>query len=52
MLLSLILIQHEKNDQNVLAKKNGLEVISSLNMCSCPINILEFWYYRRNIKDG
>jgi len=33
-------------------KKNRLEVISKLNMCSCPINILDFWYNRRNIKDG
>jgi len=33
-------------------QKNRLEVISSLNMCSCPINILDFWYNRRNIKDG
>jgi len=21
-------------------------------MCPCPINILDFWYNRRNIKDG
>jgi len=25
-------------------QKNGLRVISSLNICSCPINILNFWY--------
>jgi len=21
-------------------------------MCPCPVNILDFWYYRSNIKDG
>jgi len=21
-------------------------------MCSCPKNILDFWYNRRNVKDG
>jgi len=33
-------------------QKNRLEVISSLNMCCCPINILDFWCILRNIKDG
>jgi len=40
-----------KNDQNVSAKIR-LEVISRWNMCSCPINILHFWYNLRNMKDG
>jgi len=33
-------------------QKNRLEVISCLNMCCCPINILDFWCNLRNIKDG
>ena len=33
-------------------KKSKLEVTSSLDMCSCPINILDFWYNQHDIKDG
>jgi len=33
-------------------QKNRLEIISSLNMCCCPINILDFCPNWRNIKDG
>jgi len=34
-------------------KKQAGGYINSLNMCPCHINILlDFWYYRRNIKDG
>jgi len=36
----------------VSQQKNRLEVILSWNMCSCAINIFDFWYNQHNIKDG
>jgi len=33
-------------------KKQAGGYIIGLNTCPCPINILDFWYYRHNIKDG
>jgi len=35
-----------------LRKKQPGGNINSIGMCPCPENILDFWYYRRNVKDG